>query len=71
MQSKEKVLITDLRESLKGVIQNELLQISEQLEAMEPKERLNIVCKLMPYVFPKVETIHLQQGEKQKPFEFD
>jgi hypothetical protein len=68
MKTKEKILITDLRDSLKGVIQNELIQLPEQLEALEPKERLNVVCKLMPYVFPRVDTVHLKEGE---PFTFD
>lgn len=68
MKTKEKILITDLRDSLKWVIQNELIQLPEQLEALEPKERLNVVCKLMPYVFPRVDTVHLKEGE---PFTFD
>ena len=65
---KEKIMITDLRDSLKRVIQNELIKFPEQLEALELKERLNVVCKLMPYVFPKVNTVHLKEGE---PFTFD
>lgn len=68
MKTKEKILITDLRDSLKLVIQNELIQLPEQLEVLEPKERLNIVCKLMPYVFPRVDTVNLKEGE---PFTFD
>ena len=68
MKTKEKILITDLRDSLKEVIQNELIQLPEQLKALEPKERLNVVCKLMPYVFPRVDTVHLKEGE---PFTFD
>ena len=68
LDTKEKIMITDLRDSLKRVIQNELIKFPEQLEALEPKERLNVVCKLMPYVFPKVNTVHLKEGE---PFTFD
>ena len=66
--TKEKIMITDLRDSLKRVIQNELIKLPEQLEVLEPKERLNVVCKLMPYVFPRVDTVHLKEGE---PFSFD
>ena len=68
IDTKEKIMITDLRDSLKRVIQNELIKFPEQLEALEPKERLNLVCKLMPYVFPRVDTVHLKEGE---PFTFD
>lgn len=66
--TKDKIMITDLRDSLKRVIQNELIKLPEQLEALEPKERLNVVCKLMPYVFPRVDAVHLKEGE---PFSFD
>ena len=68
IDTKEKIMITDLRDSLKRVIQNELIKFPEQLEALEPKERLNVVCKLMPYVFPRVDRVHLKEGE---PFTFD
>ena len=68
MDTKEQILINELRNNLKEVIQRELKQLNEQLEALEPKERLNVVCKLMPYVFPKVNTVDLKEGE---PFSFD
>jgi hypothetical protein len=68
MDTKQKILTNELRNNLKEVIQRELKQLNEQLEALEPKERLNVVCKLMPYVFPKVNTVHLKEGE---PFSFD
>jgi hypothetical protein len=68
MDTIQKILTNELRNNLKEVIQRELKQLNEQLEALEPKERLNVVCKLMPYVFPKVNTVHLKEGE---PFSFD
>tara|TARA_R110000823_G_scaffold123120_4_gene248648 strand:+ start:736 stop:891 length:156 start_codon:yes stop_codon:yes gene_type:complete len=49
-------------------MQKEIEKLPETLEALDPKERLNIFCKLMPYVFPKVETVHSKEGE---PFQFD
>ena len=36
---------------------------AKTLETLDPKERLNVVCKLMPYIFPKVETVHPTEGE--------
>ena len=68
MKTKEQVLIMGLRETLKNILQNEIEKLPETLEALEPKERINVLCKLMPYVFPKVETLHPKEG---KPFTFD
>ena len=67
-KTKEQVLTKDLRETLKTIMQKEIERLPETLEALDPKERLNIVCKLMPYVFPKVEAVHPKEGE---PFTFD
>lgn len=63
MKTKEQILTNDLRETLKRIMQKEIQKLPETLEGLEPKERLNIVCKLMPFVFPKVETISAKDGE--------
>lgn len=68
MKTKEKILTNGLRDSLKIIMQSEIEKLPETLEGLDPKERINVVCKLMPYVFPKVETIHSKEGE---PFTFD
>ncbi len=68
MEIQEKILTNSLRNNLKKIIENELKELPKQLEALEPKERLNFICKIMPYVFPKVEAVDLKQGE---PFSFD
>ena len=68
INSKEQVLTISLRETLKNIMQKELEKIPETLEKLEPKDRLNIVCKLIPYVFPKVESVHSKEGE---PFHLD
>lgn len=60
---KEQVLTMSLRETLKNIMQKEIEKLPESLETLEPKERLNVICKLMPYVFPKVETVHPKEGE--------
>jgi len=67
-KTKEQVLTSNLRETLKTIMQKEIEKLPETLEALDPKERLNVVCKLMPYVFPKVETVHPKEGE---PLQFD
>jgi len=62
-KTKEQVLTNNLRETLKTIMQKELEKLPETLEALDPKERLNVVLRLMPYVFPKVETVHPTEGE--------
>jgi hypothetical protein len=57
------VFTTDLRKILKVIIQKEFEQLPETLKKLEPKERLNILCKLMPFVFPKVEAVEPTDGE--------
>ena len=68
LNSDNQIMTADLRETLKGIMKNEIEKLSETLESLEPKERINVVCKLMPFVFPKVETIDSKNGE---PFQFD
>ena len=63
MKTKEQVLTMDLRETLKRIMQSEIEKLPTYLETLEPKEKMNIICKLMPFVFPKVETIHPKEGE--------
>ena len=68
MKAKEQVLTMDLREILKNIMQYEIEKLPETLKLLKPKERINFVCKLMPYVFPKVEMVNSTQGE---PLQFD
>lgn len=66
-KSKEQTLTTELRDTLKTIMQNEIEKLPETLEQLEPKERLNVICKLMPFVFPKVNTVSATEGE---PFQW-
>jgi hypothetical protein len=45
-------LVSDLREQLKVMLQSEIQKIPENLQAMQPAQRLGVICKLMPYVLP-------------------
>jgi len=58
-----KPLTTNIRDMLKELIQKELGQLPETLKGLEPVQRLNILCKLIPYVLPKVESITHDLGE--------
>ena len=47
----------ELRSVLKDVLFEELGEIKEKLDMLEPKERLELVIKLIPYVLPKVNSV--------------
>lgn len=56
--------VKNIREVLKEMIQAEVKNLPENLKTLELKDRLNIICKLVPYVLPKIETIHAEIGER-------
>lgn len=63
MKEREQIRTNAMRERLKAMVQAEIDKLPEQLEALEPKDRLQALFRLMPYVFPKVETVHFKEGE--------
>ncbi len=63
MIMKPQVITKDLRAELKNAIQNELKQVPELLKELDTKERLNVICKLLPYVLPRVEQVSFSLGE--------
>jgi hypothetical protein len=58
-----KPLVGDMRHTLKGFVQKELERLPETFKDLEPMQKFTILSKLMPYVFPKVETISSKEGE--------
>jgi hypothetical protein len=62
-----KPLTGNIRETLKEMMQKELEQLPETLKELEPVQRLNILCKLMPYVLPKTESVKHTLGEPEPP----
>lgn len=56
-------LTKDLRNILKSVIEKELNNLPALLEKLEPERRAELVIKLMPYIFPKVENIPMDKNE--------
>ena len=56
-------LTKELRTILKDVIYNELDKIEELLESLEPKERLELVIKILPFILPKVDKIRHTYNE--------
>lgn len=60
---KNQIIVSDMRKTLKSILSNEIEKLPETLESLEPKDRINVVLKLMSYVFPKVETVSPTDGE--------
>jgi vacuolar-type H+-ATPase subunit I/STV1 len=61
-----KPLVNNIRDTLKDLMQKELENLSETLKDLEPVQRLNVLCKLIPYVLPKVEAVHSEKGEPER-----
>ncbi|MDB4050980.1 hypothetical protein N9454_06860 [Flavobacteriaceae bacterium] len=47
----------ELRVLLKDILYQELEQLQERLELLEPKQRIELIIKLTPYILPKVNNI--------------
>jgi hypothetical protein len=56
-------LTSELRRILKDLLHQELENLPEHLNSLEPKERLEILVKLLPYAIPKVEPVHFSTNE--------
>ena len=57
-------ITSEMKETLKKILEPEIKNISLMLENLESEKRLNIIIKLLPYIMPREkETIELQQIE--------
>jgi len=56
-------LTKELRSVLKDIVYRELETIELRLDELEPKERIELTIKLMPYVFPKLDSISHNTNE--------
>jgi hypothetical protein len=65
-KTENQVLTGDLREPLKIEMKLELEKLADALESLYPKKRINRVCKLMSFLFPKVDEINSKSGEPVK-----
>jgi len=59
---------SELRRVLKHMVDNELQNLQDNINELEPKERIELLTKLLPYVIPKVQTVSARDGE---PFGLD
>lgn len=53
----------NLRNQLKEIVKSELEQLPDYLKDLEPKRRLDILLKLMPFIIPKVNSVSHSLGE--------
>jgi hypothetical protein len=53
----------ELRSILKDILYHELDQIQVHLDSLKPKERIELLIKLMPYALPKVTSISYAANE--------
>ncbi len=56
-------LTRELRTTLKNILHEEIEAIPDQLKQLEPKDRLELLTKLLPYALPKVEPESYEIGE--------
>ena len=47
-------LTKEVRAVLKEVVFNEMLEVETHFEKLDPKTRIELLIKLMPYVCPKI-----------------
>ena len=56
-------LTSDLRTTLKLIVEKELNQLNETMAAFTPNKRLEVLLKLLPFVLPKVASVEMTKGE--------
>ena len=47
----------ELRTVLKDLLYEEIEELRERLNGLEPKERIELIIKLMPFALPKVTSV--------------
>lgn len=53
----------ELRVLLKDIMYQELEEVQERFSLLEPKQRIELIIKLMPYVLTKVNSISHKTNE--------
>ena len=57
-------ITAEVRQSLQSALSGEIEKIGKLLESLEPKERLEIIVKLLQYILPRLEseTVNLDRN---------
>ena len=53
----------ELRASLKNILHDEMEQLPSHFEKLEPKERIELLIKILPYTLPQVKPEQYEIGE--------
>lgn len=61
--NKSSIQTKDLRATLKSMFLKELENMPNLLKSLEPKERLEILIKIMPFALPKVDSVSMAETE--------
>lgn len=56
----------ETKEIIQKIVSNELDKITDLLEKLEPKERIDAVIKLLPYIVPKQSEVSITDPEPPK-----
>jgi hypothetical protein len=59
------ILTSSLRIDLETIMQAEIQKTLKLMELLEPKNIINTILKMMPYMFPRVESVSLTEGESE------
>ncbi len=63
MKTEQQVPIKELRGNLKQVFAKEIEKLPDYLNQLPTKDKLDCLIKIMPFVFPKVNTVSHNSGE--------
>jgi hypothetical protein len=56
----------ETKELIQKIVSNELDKITDLLEKLEPKERIDAVIRLLPYIVPKQSEVSITEPEPPK-----
>ena len=59
----------ELKALLKAVVAKELETLPTTLESLTPEKRVDVLCKLLSYVMPKMPIVGVGYGEPSEPFD--
>jgi hypothetical protein len=61
-------LTKELRAALKNILHQEIELLPEHFNKLEPRDRLELLVKLLPFTLPKIEAVNYQENE---PIQWD
>lgn len=61
--SEDNKTVKQIKSELKNLIYDEIQNLPETLKELEPKERLDMLLRLMPFALPKNDKISTTYGE--------